>query len=240
MSASAALLDQLKHSGYALIDGVFARRDVSSLTDRLSDALRECTDPSVLRSRGKVYGSRNLVAAFPEVSEIAKHPILAEFVTTVLGSQAGMVRALFFDKPPDRSWSLPWHRDRTIAVKCHEIPTGLFRKPTIKAGIPHVVAPESLMATMLTMRVHLDPMTPENGPLAIIPGSHLVERQTDNAPMALLADAGDVLAMRPLLLHSSTVSREGTNMHRRVIHLEFASCGDLPDGYEWHGFCPVI
>jgi len=240
MSASADSLNQLKHSGYTLIRGVFAQREVRSVADRLSSALRECTDPSVLRSRGKIYGSRNLIAAFPGVREIPNHPILAEFITTVLGANAGMVRALFFDKPPNRSWSLPWHRDRTIAVKCNKIPTGLFRKPTIKAGIPHVEAPESLMAEMLTIRVHLDPMTAENGPLSVIPGSHLVEQQTANAPIALVADAGDVLAMRPLLLHASSVSQEGTSMHRRVIHLEFASCVELPDEYEWHSFCPMI
>jgi ectoine hydroxylase-related dioxygenase (phytanoyl-CoA dioxygenase family) len=150
-----------------------------------------------------------------------------------------MVRALYFDKPPDRSWSLPWHRDRTIAVKRNDVLTDDFRKPTMKSGIPHVEAPESLLANMLTLRIHLDAMTAENGPLSVIPGSHIVQRESMRQPVQLNADAGDVLAMRPLLSHSSTASREGTTMHRRVIHLEFAPHAELPDGFEWHSFSPI-
>jgi ectoine hydroxylase-related dioxygenase (phytanoyl-CoA dioxygenase family) len=150
------------------------------------------------------------------------------------------VRALFFDKPPDCCWSLPWHKDRTIAVKNNDKPTSHFRRPTIKAGIPHVEAPESLLVRMLTLRVHLDAMAAENGPLSVIPGSHLVDQDTAVPPVELHADAGDVLAMRPLLSHSSSLPRDGTIMHRRVIHLELAPCAELPDEYEWHSFDMVV
>ncbi len=239
MPASIQPLDQLADSGYAMLGGVFTGPEIGSLADRLSAALQEHDDPAVLRSRGRVYGSRNLAAIFPGVTEIPQHPVLAQFITTVLGEQAGLVRGRFFDKPPDRTWSVPWHRDQTIAVKCNELPTEHFGKPTFKAGIPHVEASESLLANMLTLRVHLDPMTSENGPLKVIPGSHITGQNVDQACLTLGADAGDVLAMRPLLLHSSSVSQEGTGLHRRVIHLEFASFAVLPDGYEWHSFRPV-
>jgi ectoine hydroxylase-related dioxygenase (phytanoyl-CoA dioxygenase family) len=176
---------------------------------------------------------------FPEVCEVARHPFLKEFIAAVLGPNAGMVRALYFDKPPDRSWSLPWHRDRTIAVKNNAIPSSRFCKPTFKAGIPHVEAPEAILASMLTVRVHLDAMVAENGPLSVIPGSHRLDEETAQRPIELSAAAGDVLAMRPLLSHSSSVSHEGTTMHRRVIHLEFAPCSELPDGYEWYSYTPI-
>jgi hypothetical protein len=51
--------------------------------------------------------------------------------------------------------------------------------------------------------------------------------------------AGDVLAMRPLLLHASGVSHHDAASHRRVIHLEFAADRQLPDGFAWHTFLPV-
>jgi hypothetical protein len=41
-----------------------------------------------------------------------------------------------------------------------------------KVGVPHVEAPEWLLEKMLTMRLHLDDMTEENGPLKVLPGSH--------------------------------------------------------------------
>jgi hypothetical protein len=48
--------------------------------------------------------------------------------------------------------------------------------PTVKAGIPHLVAPQWLLERMLTIRVHLDEVTHENGPLVVQPGSHRGER----------------------------------------------------------------
>ncbi|MCH5372813.1 MAG: phytanoyl-CoA dioxygenase family protein, partial [Planctomycetes bacterium] len=134
----------------------------------------------------------------------------------------------------------PWHKDRTVAVKENDLPCGCFCKPTQKAGIPHVEAPVWLLENMLTLRVHLDAMTEENGPLSVIPGSHRVDCESDHAPITLRAGVGDVLAMRPLLSHSSSNSRPGTSMHRRIIHLELAAGAELPDGYEWYSFVPLV
>ena len=153
-------LDHLKQFGYALLRGVFDSNAMDSLKERLSTTLQDRHERSVLRSRGQIYGSRNLLETFPEVAALPSHPLLREFITAVLGPSAGIVRVLYFDKPPDRSWSLPWHRDRTIAVKRNDLPSGRFCKPTCKAGIPHVEACMSLLAEMLTLRIHLDAMIP--------------------------------------------------------------------------------
>ena len=92
---------------------------------------------------------------------------------------------------------------------------------------------------MLTLRLHLDEVTDENGPLRVIPGSHVSSESdevgVENA-VAIHAAAGDVLAMRPLITHSSGSSHPGTTRHRRILHLEFAACHELPDGYQWHNF----
>lgn len=228
-------LDLLLRFGYVLLPEIFAAGDIVALAERLTAAL-ESDEPAVLRSRGQTYGSRDLIALLPEVCEIPRQPALKEFIAAVLGPQAGLVRALYFDKPPDRSWSLPLHKDRTIAVQRNDLPTQQFRRPTVKAGIPHVEASESLLTEMLTLRLHLDPMTADNGPLSVIPGSHLTDREETAAPVELHAVAGDVLAMRPLISHASSLPRAGTTLHRRVIHLELAPHRQLPDGYEWHAF----
>jgi ectoine hydroxylase-related dioxygenase (phytanoyl-CoA dioxygenase family) len=90
---------------------------------------------------------------------------------------------------------------------------------------------------MLTLRIHLDDVTEENGPLQVLPGTHArCARSSARAPVAILAKAGDVLAMRPLLSHCSGVSNPETSRHRRVIHLEFAAIRELPDGYQWYEF----
>ena len=64
---------------------------------------------------------------------------------------------------------------------------------------------------MVALRVHLDPCGPADGPLRVIPGSHLKGKMGDEELRAyarepyedLTAEVGDVIAMRPLLVHSS-------------------------------------
>jgi ectoine hydroxylase-related dioxygenase (phytanoyl-CoA dioxygenase family) len=147
-----------------------------------------------------------------------------------LGGQAGLVRVLYFDKPPGQSWA----KDTAIAVRDNRLPSSIFAKPTTKAGVPHVEAPRPLLENMLALRIHLDDIIEENGPLKVIPGSHRgVETR---AQQTLLAAAGDVLAMRPLVSHCSNRSHPDTKRHRRILHLEFAGTEVLPDGYAWHDF----
>src|SRR5262249_33062945 len=115
-------------------------------------------------------------------------------------------------------------------------------KPTRKAGVPHVEAPEEVLRSMLAVRLHLDAATPDNGPLKGIPGSHHGGKELalgGVAPHAVLTGRGAALRMRPLLAHSSGRSHAETALHRRVLHLEFAASATLPDGYTWHTFLPA-
>ncbi len=163
--------------------------------------------------------------------------MLVEFLQRVLGAECGVVRGLYFDKPPEKSWSLPWHQDLTIAVADNHLASQRFSKPTFKAGVPHIEAPAEVLQRMLTLRLHLDDVTMENGPLRVLPGSHRAVGQGDATSFAtILARAGDVLAMRPLLFHSSIASAPQTRRHRRILHLEFAADAALPDGFAWQRF----
>ena len=191
----------------------------------------------VLANGGPAYGARNLLALWPGVMALARAPQLAVRLREVLGPTAGVVRGLYFDKPPGHSWALPWHRDMTIAVQDHGR-TGVFRGPTTKSGVPHVEAPPELLAAMLTARIHLDDVTPDNGPLRMAPGSHAPGLPAGEPAVELACRAGDVLLMRPLLLHASGHSVPGAG-HRRVLHLEYATSPVLPDGYNWHTYLPL-
>ena len=85
---------------------------------------------------------------------------------------------------------------------------------------------------------YLQESGPENGPLRVVPGSHaegLLSRETIRARTAgevtILAEAGDALFMRPLILHTSSPAQKPH--HRRVLHLEFAPADLLPAGLAW-------
>ena len=103
----------------------------------------------------------------------------------------------------------------------------------------HVQPPLSILERMPTLCIHLDRTDAENGALRLIPGSHhhgIIPRQTiqtgKNRAITPTVPCGGVLAMKPLLVHSSQPSRKPRP--RRVIHIKFAA-EDLPDGLKWYG-----
>jgi hypothetical protein len=233
--------DGMDEKGFALLRGVFPSAEVDAMVAGLADALsREAGSEGPLRAQtGGVYASRNVLDLWPPAAWIWRRPALLEPLDALLGPHFGLVRVLYFDKPPGQTWSLPWHKDLTVAVRDNRLGGSRFRNPTRKAGVSHVEAPEEVLEQMATVRIHLDEVTEENGPLKVLPGSHDTgKRPAGEAGLAhtVFAGRGDVLLMRPLLAHCSGPSRADTTLHRRILHLEFAGTPELPDGYAWHQF----
>jgi ectoine hydroxylase-related dioxygenase (phytanoyl-CoA dioxygenase family) len=213
-------------------------RELAGALDQTPDA-----ESRIASDDGTVYAARNVLDLWPAATAVWRAAPLPIVLASALGPHFGLVRGLFFDKPPARSWALPWHKDKTIAVKDNRVPSRHFTKPTMKAGVPHVEAPPAVLERMLTVRIHLDPMTSANGPLKVLPGTHRTRQVMPSAavsPQSVMGDAGDVLVMRPLLAHASGKSDSETGLHRRVLHLEFAADPNLTEGYEWHRFIPAV
>lgn len=234
-------LRELETRGCFLFRTVFDEPAINHWRKKCVTAF-ESQDSGLLRSRGSLYGSRSLLRVLPAIVELSHQGGLQQFADESLGPGWGVVRGLFFDKPPERTWTLPWHRDRTIAVAAHA-DVEHFTNPTVKSGIPHMIAPQWLLERMLTLRIHLDDVTHENGALVVLPGSHRCEQSDDQLETTneasiqpIYCEAGDALVMRPLLAHSSLLSTPGTLMHRRVIHLELAPAEVLPSPLKWHDF----
>lgn len=173
---------------------------------------------------------RNLLDASGPIGRIAASRI---------GADARPVRAVLFDKTPGTNWALGWHQDRTIAVVRRQ-PTPGFGPWTIKQGMQHVAPPFSLLAGMLTLRLHLDPVPAENAPLLIAPGSHralVPESEIEQAVakhgiFACLAEAGDVWVYATPILHASEAATRPAR--RRVLQIDYAGTA-LPDGLDWLG-----
>ena len=238
-------LYEIDTNGFAVIENVLDSTEVSNWIAQL-DQLFQCNKSAATNSasaavknrKGAVYAARNILTDLPACCDIAKLQSLTLLLTEVLGSDYGLVRGLYFDKHPERTGSLPWHKDLTIAVKDNSLPTDEFSKPTNKSGVDHVEASERILERMLTLRIHLDPVTHDNGPLEVAVGSHRNGKQSasDHQSTKILTGAGDVLAMRPMLSHMSGSSAPNSKLHRRILHLEFAADRELPDGYDWHQF----
>jgi hypothetical protein len=147
-------------------------------------------------------------------SWFACHAGLTEFATRLLQAPAArlpvqLTRLQAFDKSPAANWFVPWHQDR--AEDGHDRPVATLER-------------------MVALRIHLDDCTEDNGPLEVVPGSHTRGRLTANAiaalmadasPLVCLADRGDIVAMRPLIVHRSQRAKKPAA--RRVIHLEYTA-----------------
>ncbi len=244
-ASTSPTVEALERDGYTTLPGVFDTQEVRELVAGLESALASgvADDPAIRGGEGTVYAARNVLRLWPQAGTIWRRPPLSEALAAALGDDFGLVRALYFDKPPGNSWALPWHKDLTVAVRDNRLGGSRFARPTRKAGVPHVEAPAGVLEKMLTARLHLDDVTDENGPLKVVPGSHRTGKalRLGDAPVVTLhARAGDVLLIRPLVAHCSNRSRDDTARHRRILHLEFAGLRELPDGYQWHDYLAAL
>ena len=209
--------------GFSQIAGVLDATEQS----RLLAALGPVTGPG---RRGLL--SNSIVAA------LASSPTILDLVRPHLPAPPVPTRAIYFDKSPDTNWLVPWHQDLTIALRePAEVPG--FGPWSTKDGLTHVQPPVALLEQMLTVRLHLDPADASNGALRVLPGSHRsgrldpsqIQQWRERQPEFLCtASAGDVLLMRPLLLHAS--ARSTADRHRRILHIEYAGF-TLPEGLHW-------
>jgi len=169
----------------------------------------------------------------------AKGPV-GRLAVSVLGNKCHPVRAILFDKSATTNWSLPWHQDRTIAVKQRREVCG-FGPWSIKSGMLHVEPPFAVLAGMATLRVHIDAVSATNAPLLIAPGSHRLGRIPENKIPEVVkrcgivpcqAQIGDIWVYATPILHASAAAAEPSR--RRVLQVDFAAC-PLPGGLEWLG-----
>jgi hypothetical protein len=222
--------------GFAIVPNVIPREWVAELIDAVQGSEARA---GVRGKAGATYAVRRLCEIVPAVRELSKSREIRALIEPYLGTFARVVRSLLFDKNPEANWKVPWHQDLTIAVKERGEVEG-FGPWSVKAGVVHVQPPASVLAEMLTVRLHLDDCGPENGPLRVLPGSHtlgvmdadtIADARNRIVEATCAVGAGGVVLMRPLLLHAS--SQATVAGHRRVVHLEFAAA-DLPGGLEWH------
>jgi len=217
----------IEQHGFAIIPNVLSSEEIVGLGLLFENAPAK-------RSRAGVRHAMGI----PEVASLARGKELKNIAQTILGSNALPFRATLFDKSPASNWLVVWHQDTALPLRERREQTG-WGPWSIKDRVLYAHAPARALEEILALRVHLDDSTESNGPLRVLPCTHRSGVLTDdqihaNAGKILaetcLASSGCVLAMRPLIVHSS--SKSSSASPRRVLHIEYASSRVLADGME--------
>ena len=185
---------------------------------------------------GRSRAGARQVMRVPAVSRLAGDDRLMEIARGVLGWAATPYRATLFEKSGESNWLVVWHQDTALPLaERFDLPG--WGPWSTKCGIHYAHAPTWALEQILAIRVHLDDSTAANGPLLVIPGSQRLGVLPDEevfrvahsqAAAECLVPQGGVLAMRPLLIHSS--QKASSPAPRRVLHLEYASSLELAQG----------
>jgi ectoine hydroxylase-related dioxygenase (phytanoyl-CoA dioxygenase family) len=153
----------------------------------------------------------------------------------LLTDRATAIQAIAFDKMPESNWKVAWHQDLMFPFAKPVTSPG-FETPSVKDGIPFARPPLWILQDLLAVRLHLDDCGAANGPLRVSPGTHrlgilpsesVADYVRHHGQVECPASEGEVLLMRPLLLHASSEAREPN--HRRVLHFVFHSGTPIPE-----------
>jgi ectoine hydroxylase-related dioxygenase (phytanoyl-CoA dioxygenase family) len=204
---------------------IFSQADLQQLTAELSAA-------PLQRTRA---GARHVLGC-AAVARVAQDPRLLDIASEWLGGTAVPFKATLFDKSPDANWLVAWHQDTALPIVEHQETAG-WGPWSEKAGVLYAHAPSRVLERVVALRIHLDDSTAGNGPLRVLPGTHLSGVLSDAQvhetslrvqPVSCTVAAGGVVVMRPLIVHASSKLTDYAS--RRVLHLEYAPTLDVEPG----------
>jgi ectoine hydroxylase-related dioxygenase (phytanoyl-CoA dioxygenase family) len=223
---AAACSKLFDHDGFVELPELISGFDCSQIARDLSE------------TRQGRAGIRNLLDQ-KWCQSLAQHLKCNKHLSGLLSDDYVAVQCTLFDKTPDHPWKVPFHQDLSIPVRKRVDTTG-FLSWSQKEGAWYTQPPTSVLEKIVAVRLHIDDCGVANGPLRVIKRSHHMGRITENDISAVItrgcevvctAKAGDVIVMRPLLLHAS--SKPTNPSTRRVLHFLFGPTA-LPQGLEWH------
>jgi len=206
------------------------------VSGEILDEIKE--EVSNFKSKQPKYGIRQADKKFKSVSKLMHSKKLIDKATEILGSEPQIVRVIYFDKTAENNWLVPWHQDRTIALN-KKVDIATWGRWSIKDGVHHVQPSVDVLDKMVTFRVHLDDSDKDNGCLNVIPRTHTYGLLSSDEIHNITAKkvsvccevkAGDIVLMRPHILHASSKCDEPN--HRRIVHIEYSDYV-LPSGLKW-------
>lgn len=224
--------NEILEKGFAIIENVFTETEIEAMLEQIEN--RENTNNN-FKKNNDLFAVRHFFGEFPNLVKLLLNDklqkLLAEF-----GQHYNIVKSIYFDKPQKANWVVNWHQDLTISVK-NRLETSGFMNWLPKENYFSVQPPIHYLENILTLRIHLDKCSKENGALRVLPESHKKIENIKQLPEAIWkteeiceVEKGGILLMKPLIWHSSR--RSENQQKRRVIHIEFSNLA-LPNPLIW-------
>jgi Phytanoyl-CoA dioxygenase (PhyH) len=211
--------------GYGIHQGVFSSGEANEVARALARA-------DVRQTKA---GARHVLAN-AAVRAVAGDPRMLAIAAPYVGRGATPFRATLFDKSPAANWLVVWHQDTALPLR-ERIDDPQWGPWSTKERVLYAHAPAWALEQVIALRVSLDDSTLSNGPLRVLPGTHLDGVLSDEqigqlartrVPADCVAAAGGVVAMRPLTVHASSKAAGGGR--RRILHIEYAASLDFGRG----------
>jgi ectoine hydroxylase-related dioxygenase (phytanoyl-CoA dioxygenase family) len=182
-------------------------------------------------------GARHVLNV-PVVRALADDRRLVAIASHFVGAAPTPFRATLFDKSPGANWLVVWHQDTALPLR-RRIDDAEWGPWSTKGGLLYAHAPAWALEKVVALRVSLDDSTISNGPLRVLPETHvggvlddaqIEQAARDVTPVDCVSSSGGVVAMRPLTVHAS--SKSADDRPRRVLHIEYAAAVDFGCGVE--------
>src|SRR5215469_15513084 len=152
----------VEKQGFAILRDALTPAEVTKLLEDLSH----------ISVQPHKAGIRHVLGC-PGISPIAWDLRLLGAAQQILGPTAFPFRATLFDKSPAHNWLIAWHQDTALPI-CERRNVAGWGPWSIKDGTTYAHAPAAALCQILALRVHLDASILENGPLRVLPGTHIL------------------------------------------------------------------
>ncbi|WP_018411381.1 phytanoyl-CoA dioxygenase family protein [Methyloversatilis thermotolerans] len=229
------LYQQYQEQGYALIEGALSPAEVAELravTDRVAAQARGVAeDNAIFDFESDHTPDQPLVQRIKKPHRVdafyfnlARHPAIFELVQRICGEHVRLNHSKINMKAARAGSPLEWHQDWAFA-------------------------PHTNMSTCVAS-VMIDDVTPDNGPMHVLPGSHkgplfehhepgmgfvgavdVIGQEVDlSQAVSLTGPAGTVSLHHPMTMHGSGANKSGHP--RRILFLEYAASDAYPLFYD--------
>ena len=161
-------IDTLDNNGYSILSNYYSTFEINEIIYCIENHSKH-SDAFIMSK--DLVAIRRLLQTIPNLIPLIFNQRLIELINKFPGDPYFLTKAIYFDKPPESNWFVSYHQDLSISVdQKSDIPE--YINWTNKRGQIGVQPPINILENIITVRIHLDDTTKENGALKVIRGSH--------------------------------------------------------------------